>query len=225
MRATTLLLLLCSPCALPACRAPLPPELFAATEVEARERASGAELAPPLPGEPAPSFELQDSAGRVFELAALRGRPVVLTWFDASCPFLSFAYERGELGQRIQGALEGGALWLTVDSSDPRSALGAPSAGAGPSSTPEPLQPLLSDPQGRVGRRYGVTRAGETFVVAADGTLIYRGPLDNAPFGSVPGGGARRDYVEEALAALASGSAPPVALEPTYGSRIRYATR
>ena len=39
-----------------------------------------------LQGSPAPTFTLQDQTGATVSLASLRGRPVVLTFFDSVCP-------------------------------------------------------------------------------------------------------------------------------------------
>jgi peroxiredoxin len=46
--------------------------------VAGQGRAGAAELAP---GDPAPPFHLQGSDGKTHDLAALRGKTVVLAWF------------------------------------------------------------------------------------------------------------------------------------------------
>ncbi len=198
------------------CRASLPAELDASAPAPAAPRPLAVPERAPEPGQVAPDFELEDTGGRRWSLGALRGRAVVLTWYDPSCPFLEFAYRRGDLAERVRRAQAAGAVWLAIDSSPTRA---APPDGAARALD----HPLLVDARGRVGRRYGVRVAGETLVIAPDGTVAYRGPLDDAPFGVVAGGGARRDYVAATLAALAAGAAPPEpAIEP-YGARIRYA--
>lgn len=215
MRALASLLLLLSALG---CRASLPEELGTSAAAPAPARPVAEAQRAPEPGQPTPGFELLDTEGRRWSSSALRGRAVVLSWYDEDCPFLEFAYRRAGLAERVRRAEASGAVWLAVDSGARRATLGEVFAPALP-------HPLLVDVRGRVARRYGVRVVGETLVIAPDGTLAYRGPLDDAPFGVVAGGGTRRDYVAETLAALASGSTPPVpAIEP-YGAHIRYADR
>ena len=57
-------------------------------------------------GKPAPDFTLTDSAGQTHQLSALRGKNVVLEWFNPDCPFVRFAHGQGplkDLAQQVAG--------------------------------------------------------------------------------------------------------------------------
>ncbi len=203
-----------------ACRAPLPPELDAPAPAPAQGAPEPTFL---RPGDPAPGFELPDLEGRIWRLADLAGRPVVLLWFDPECPFLEHAYSEQGLREVTARLSAHNVVWLGINSSGPGRAGSGRELNASFVQEHDILHPVLLDEAGAVARRYGARRSPEAFVIAPDGALVYRGPLDNSPFGVVPGGGERRDYVELALDAIAQGRSPTLPLIEPYGCRLRLA--
>jgi peroxiredoxin len=204
-----------------ACRSPLPPELDAPPPAVVHDAQEPQFV---RPGEPAPVFELVDLEGITWRLEDLAGRRVVLLWFDPECPFLVHAYRDRGLSELSARLIAQGVTWLGINSSGPGRVGWSREANVRFVTEHDILHPVLRDEDGAVARRFGARRAPEAFVIAPDGTLAYRGPLDNAPFGVVPGGGERRSYVELALEAVASGRAPSVPMIDPYGCRLRLAT-
>src|SRR5437879_3461266 len=45
-------------------------------------------------GRPAPDFSLPDLDGHVVHLTELRGKPVVLEWFNPGCPFVNASHTK-----------------------------------------------------------------------------------------------------------------------------------
>ena len=153
------------------------------------EKPPAAPVAAPAPaaevGKPAPDFTLTDSAGKTHQLSALRGKNVVLEWFNPDCPFVRFAHGQGPLKDLAQQVAGADLVWLSVNS-------GAPGKqGHGKERNQQALtdyamkNPILLDEDGSVGRTYGAAKTPHLFLIDAKGVLVYRGGVDNAPMGTV----------------------------------------
>ncbi len=134
-------------------------------------------------GRPAPDFELFDARGRAVRLSSFRGRPVVLEWFDAACPYVRKWYASGHLPALQRKYTAAGVAWLTLCSSAPGSAGAIDAANAQATIRELDLAStaLLLDPQGQVARRYRASTALHCFVIDAGGKLVYSGALDDRP--------------------------------------------
>ena len=196
-----------------------------AVEVPAAEAGEpeAAEPAVATLGQPAPNFTLVDLDGSEVELAGFRGKTVVLEWFNPGCPFVKFAHGKGPFSDptKMPGAGDDSVVWLAINSS-----------AAGKQGHGEELNtkaradwgmayPLLIDESGEVGRRYDAKTTPHMFVIDAQGVLVYRGAVDNAPLGKVKGG-APVNYVQAALADLAAGRPVQTAETQSYGCGVKY---
>src|SRR5258705_7135861 len=65
-------------------------------------------------GRAAPGFEVIDSAKRKRTLAEFKGKPVVLEWSSASCPFAKAQYVSGRMPALQKWAEQQGVVWLTL---------------------------------------------------------------------------------------------------------------
>jgi peroxiredoxin len=183
-------------------------------------------------GKPAPDFSLPDTQGKTHRLSQLKGKTVVLEWFNPDCPFVKSARGKGPLSTLPKERQSDKLVWLTINSSAPgkqgngvdrnRAALGE----YGIANT------LLLDEGGTVGRAYGAEKTPHMFVIDAKGVLVYRGGLDNAPMGVVddarprPKGaapGALARYVADALDAMGKSAPIELADTPAYGCSVKYA--
>jgi cytochrome oxidase Cu insertion factor (SCO1/SenC/PrrC family) len=185
--------------------------------------AAGAEV-----GQAAPDFTLTDLDGKSVSLHDLKGKTVVLEWFNPHCPFVKAAHTKGSLktmaADRVAAA-KGSLVWLSINSG------GAGKEGAGADASRDGAKalnvknPILLDGDGKVGHLYGATNTPNLYVIAPDGTLAYRGAIDNSPDGELeaPTGGKVINYVGVALDALKSGT--PIADKVTkpYGCSVKYA--
>lgn len=174
-------------------------------------------------GQPAPPFSLPDSAGRTHSLAELRGRVVVLEWFNPDCPFVRHAYEQAPglpaLAAQAQGQ---GVRWLRINSGAP----GKQGAGAERNQKAAAdgsfAEAVLLDESGAVGRAYGARTTPQLVVIDASGVVRFNGALDNAPLGRVEGG-ARVPYAEQAVDAVRQGRPVPTASPKPWGCSVKYA--
>jgi AhpC/TSA family len=176
-------------------------------------------------GKPAPDFTLSDTEGHPVHLADLKGKVVVLEWFNPGCPFVRKAHTKGSLVTTPKRYVDQGVVWLAIDSAGPGK------EGYGPASIAQGKQaygmtyPVLVDEAGDVGHAYGATNTPHMFVVDKAGTLVYAGAIDNSPDaeGESPTGGKLVNYVDATLADLAANR--PVASPSTqaYGCSVKYA--
>ena len=184
--------------------------------------ASSAPAADEAASNPAPDFTLPDLDGNPITLSALRGKIVVLEWFNPGCPFVRYAHGDGPLRDLAARHTASGVVWLAINSG----ARGK--QGNGVDLNREWREkwhmeyPILVDESGEVGKKYGATNTPQMFVIDARGSLAYHGALDNAPLGKVPSEG-HTIYLNDALAAVAAGKPVEVAETKPYGCAVKYA--
>src|SRR5690349_16781875 len=70
-------------------------------------------------GKPAPDFTLKDTEGKALSLKALRGKTVVLEWFNPDCPFVKYAHDKGPLKEFSKRVSSDKLVWLTINSNAP----------------------------------------------------------------------------------------------------------
>ena len=184
-------------------------------------------------GKPAPDFTLVDTEGTTHKLAALRGKTVVLEWFNPDCPFVRFAHTQGELKDNAARVARPDLVWFSINSGAPGKqghGVERNKQARGDYTMPNPV---LLDETGAVGRAYGAQRTPHMFVVDPNGVLVYRGGIDNAPMGEVdparprPKGakdGERVNYVNGALDDLKRGGPLGLPDTPAYGCSVKYAS-
>lgn len=178
-------------------------------------------------GKAAPDFTLSDLDGKPVTLSSFKGKTVVLEWFNPGCPFVKKSHGKGSLKDAPAKHVKGGVVWLAINSG------GAGKEGAGLEANKEGAKtfamtyPILLDPHGEVGKKYGATNTPHMMVIDDKGTLVYRGAIDNSPDGELesPAGGKLVAYVDEALASLAAGKPIANAETKAYGCSVKYATK
>jgi cytochrome c biogenesis protein CcmG/thiol:disulfide interchange protein DsbE len=127
----------------------------------------------PLLGQQAPATSSRTLGGASVDLAADRGRVVVLNFFASWCPpcreeapqLNAFAYDQSQLAD---GATMVGVVFNDADSAAARFVA---DQGA--------LYPVLVDPDGRIGAAWGVDSPPTTYVIDAKGVVVDAlvGPL------------------------------------------------
>ena len=175
-------------------------------------------------GAAAPAFTGTDTKGVVHSLAGYRGKIVVLEWTNHECPYTAKHYATGNM-QALQGAATGaGVIWLTVVSSRPGEQGYVDAATADRLMASRNAKPtaVLLDPTGQIGRLYGARTTPHMFVIDAAGTLVYMGAIDDRPTANHAGVRGARNYVREALDALAAGRPIAVASTRPYGCSVKY---
>ncbi len=166
-------------------------------------------------GQPAPDFQTVDATGAPVSLAAMKGKYVVLEWWNHGCPFVQGQYGDGKMQAQQKMWTAKGVEWLVVCSSapgkqghvSPEEALRIQGEAGG-----KPTHILL-DPAGELGGRYGARTTPHMFVIDPQGILIYAGAIDDR--GS-------RNYVQQALTQAMAGQSVTEPVTAPYGCSVKY---
>jgi peroxiredoxin len=173
-------------------------------------------------GKPAPEFTLSDVDGKPHSLSEYKGKTVVLEWFNPQCPFVNHAHTEGSLVTMAKDETAKDVVWLAINSGAP----GKQGHGVEANNTGKDKfkleHPILLDETGAVGHAYGAEKTPHVYLINAEGTLLYRGAIDNAPFGEVDGGGDTVNYLSKALEELRGGKPVSTAETPAYGCTVKY---
>lgn len=182
--------------------------------------------APPEVGAPAPDFTLQGTDGQTYTLSDLEGQYVVLEWLNFGCPYVGKHYGSGNM-QALQEAYTGkDVVWLSVVSSapgkqghHPPAEMNAKNAEYGGAQTA-----ILMDESGEVGRAYGAQTTPHMYVISPEGTLLYKGGIDDKPTTNEADVETAQNYVAGALDAALSGEEVRTKTAPPYGCSVKYAS-
>jgi hypothetical protein len=177
-------------------------------------------------GRSAPDFTLQAADGDTHRLSDFAGKHVVLEWLNFECPFVAKHYGSGHMQALQQTYTERGVVWLSIVSSAPGKQGYYPPAQMVTEKTKHDgnMTAILMDPDGTVGMTYGATVTPHMYVISPEGTLLYRGGIDNRPTTDEADIQGATNYVEMALdAALSGEEVDPTRAKP-YGCTIKYAT-
>jgi len=185
---------------------------------------AGAEHGHAAVGQKAPDFTLTDTNGKTFTLAAALKQPgvkaVVLEWFNPDCPFVKKHHQANHTMQETLAKFsDKGVLWVAINS-------GAPGKeGAGLDRNKKAITefgityPVLMDENGAVGHMYDAKTTPHMFIIAADGTLVYAGAIDDDRSATKPGA---TNYVAKALGEMMQGSTVSTPETKPYGCSVKY---
>ncbi|HPF71724.1 MAG TPA: thioredoxin family protein [Candidatus Krumholzibacteria bacterium] len=184
---------------------------------------AGTALAGVVPGDAAPDFTLNDTAGHPHTLSALlkEGKTVVLEWFNPDCPFIVKNHKTFPvMNETFAPYADRNVAWLAINSG------AAGKQGAALARNVEAVTeyampfPVLLDPTGTVGKAYGAKTTPHMFIVTPDGKVAYVGAIDDT---KDPGKRGEVNYVTAALDALLAGKPVATAETAPYGCGVKYA--
>ena len=176
-------------------------------------------------GKPAPDFAAVDSNGKAVKLSDFKGKTVVLEWTNHDCPYVRKHYGAGNM-QALQAEATGkGVTWLSVISSAKGAQGFVDGLEANKLTDDRKAKPsaVLLDPTGKIGRTYGATATPHMFVIGPDGALVYGGAIDDKPSSNPADIPKARNFVREAITAVAGGKAMSPATTRAYGCSVKYA--
>ena len=172
----------------------------------------------------APNFTLPDSKGKQVKLSELKGKFVVLEWFNDGCPYVQKHYKSNNMQKLQKKYTQKGVVWLSILSSAP---------GKQGHKTGQEINALMTevkgaqsanllDPEGKVGRLYEAKTTPHIFVIGPQGKILYQGAIDsNSSFdpADIPGS---TNYLAVALDEAMAGK--PVSNPATvpYGCSVKY---
>jgi hypothetical protein len=178
----------------------------------------------PQIGRPAPEFTAKDSAGTIRRLSEYRGKPVVLEWTNADCPYTRKHYASGNMQSMQSLAQKNGVIWLSVISSAPgkqgyvdgrEADVLTRTRGAVPTA-------VLLDPDGTLGRLYHAKTTPHLYVIDQNGVLQYMGGIDSIATAEVSDIAVAEPYLKEALLAVARHQPVAHPVTKPYGCSIKY---
>jgi peroxiredoxin len=187
-------------------------------------RADKPDVSSPVIGKPAPDFALKDLAGKEIKLSSLKGKVVVLEWFNPGCPFVKRSHTVGSLVDTAKRRTKDGVVWLAINSGAAGKQGNDMAMNAEAAKTWSMPNPILRDETGAVGKSYGATNTPNMFVIDKAGTVVYAGAIDNSPDGEgkSPQGGKLVNYVDAALDDVAAGRPVKTAVTRPYGCSVKY---
>jgi peroxiredoxin len=176
-------------------------------------------------GQPAPAFELRDTAGKAVKLADFKGKFVVLEWTNPGCPFVVKHYGSQNMQALQKEATGQGVVWLSISSTAPgHSDYLAPAAlaaqyqtwGAAPAA-------MLMDDAGQVGRAYGARTTPHMYVIDPKGVLVYAGGIDDKRSANPADVKTAKNFVRAALGEALAGKPVSTPTATPYGCSVKYA--
>lgn len=181
-------------------------------------------VAKPEIGKPAPDFAAKDIDGKEQKLSAYKGKIVVLEWNNPECPFVKKHYDSGNM-QGLQHYAKGkGVVWLAVNSGAPGKQGNMDNAKAHEvlKERKSEVTAYIPDPDGTIGHLYDAKTTPHMFVVDKNGDLAYAGAIDDKPGVKQEEINGAKNYVKEAVDALAAGNPVKTASTTAYGCQVKY---
>jgi peroxiredoxin len=188
---------------------------------------AGLSLAETEVGKTAPNFSLPDTNGKTHSLADLKGKYVVLEWYQPDCPFVRKHYRSGNMQALQKEYTAKGVTWLSIDSSAPGEEGNYPASKLNEISTQDSAArtALLLDPSGEVGRLYGAKTTPDMYVIDPSGILVYKGAIDNKRSTDLADVKTATNYVKVALEAVMAGKTVATTATQPYGCSVKYASK
>ena len=177
-----------------------------------------------VPDKPAPTFKEKDATGKEQSLDSLKGKWVVLEWFNRDCPYVKKHYGANNM-QKLQKTYgDKGVTWLTVISSmkgaqgheTPESALKVAS------SNKSAAKAILLDENGDMGKAYGAKTTPHMFVINPKGEVVYAGGIDDNDSSDPKVIPKSKNFVAAALDAGMAGKTVETKTAKAYGCTIKY---
>ena len=177
----------------------------------------------PLPGE-APDFTLTGHDGKTYELKNLKGKTVVLEWYNNDCPYVEKHYDSGNMQGLQKKFTDKGVVWLSVISSAPGKQGFVDKAQAKKLILERKSSPvaILLDPSGKVGRLYDAKTTPHMFIIDKNGNLVYQGGIDDKPSAKQESLKGATPYFANAMNNILEGKKVDVAVTKPYGCSVKY---
>lgn len=175
-------------------------------------------------GQPAPDFTATDIKGNTVKLSDLKGKNVVLEWTNQECPFVVKHYKTGNMQAAQKKATEGGAVWISINSSAPGMQGNTTAEEALKIETEAGVHSTnrILDPSGEIGQLYGAKTTPHMFVIDKEGTLAYAGAIDDKPDADSASIEGAKNYVLAALDDLSAGKPVETPSTASYGCGVKY---
>jgi len=132
-------------------------------------------------GTQAPDFEYIDIEGNTGKLSDLRGRYVVLEWFNHGCPFVRKHYKSKKM-QELQNKYGGkDTVWIAINSTsaDHGDYRDSKETKTDAEANGTSADHIVIDGSGQIGKLYRAKVTPHMFIINPEGALIYQGAADD----------------------------------------------
>ncbi|MBX2821279.1 MAG: thioredoxin family protein [Rhodothermaceae bacterium] len=193
--------------------------MFAATDIRKDSASDDAVI-----GEAAPAFSLPGTDGNTYTLEDLEGKFVVLEWLNFGCPYVIRHYNSGNMPELQQEFTGKDVVWLSIVSSAPgkQGYYEAPEMNQQNKKMGGSQTAILLDPEGTVGKQYGARTTPHMYIINPEGTLNYKGCIDDQPRARESETKNATNYVRAALKEAMNGKDVSVATSRPYGCSVKY---
>jgi peroxiredoxin len=176
------------------------------------------------PGAPAPDFTLKGDDGAEHTLSKLKGKYVVLEWYNKDCPFVRRHYGTKNMQALQKRYTDKGVVWFEIATSAPgkEGYLTAKTAAAARKKFGINSTAILLDAKGDVGRLYSAKTTPHMFVVDPKGNVIYMGAIDDLPSTDWSDIKDAHNYVSAALDDAMAGRPVAKPMTTSYGCGVKY---
>ena len=185
---------------------------------------SGAALAAPEVGKPAPEFMANDTNGKHVMLSELKGKTVVLEWTNHECPFVVKHYGSGNMQALQKEMTDAGVVWVSVVSSAKGKQGNATAEEANKITADQKAMPThkILDEDGTIGKLYDAKTTPHMFVIDKNGVLAYAGAIDDKSGFDPEEVKTAKNYVRAAVADLNAGKPVETPSTQSYGCGVKY---
>lgn len=175
-------------------------------------------------GKAAPEFKATDIYGNEFDLAAHKGKIVVLEWTNHQCPYVVKHYSTNNMQNTQKTATDKGVVWATIVSSAPgkQGHMSAEDAQALVTEKGAHATTRIMDESGEIGQMYGAKTTPHMFVIDKDGNLAYAGAIDDNNSHKPETVEGAKNYVLAAIDSLEAGEAVETPYTDSYGCGVKY---
>lgn len=180
--------------------------------------------AAPKSGEPAPAFTGKGADGKTYSLADLKGKTVVLEWFNKDCPYVKKYYDSKKMQDLQKEETAKGVVWLTIASSAPGKEGFVNAAAASEIRSEKGMNStaMILDADGKIAKAYMAKTTPHMFVIDKKGLLAYQGAIDDRPSANPKSLEGAQNYVAAALMSLEKGEPVKSTSTTPYGCSVKY---
>ena len=159
--------------------------------------------------QPIPDFELPDLDGNMHRLSDHRGRIVIVNFWSCECPH-SERTDKAIMSMFVQWQDDVSMLSIASNRNESLEALKEAAES-------RRLPTVLHDADCRVADLFEAQTTPHIFVIDQEGTLRYRGAVDDATFRQRK---PTRFFLDEAVELLLAGQIPTLTESPAYGCAL-----
>ncbi|SRR5581483_8712781 len=172
----------------------------------------------------APSFSLQAASGKTIALSDLKGKYVVLEWWNNGCPVVGKHYRSGNIPALQKEFKEKGVIWLSITSSAPGKQGYVTAQNANDIMARMGGHPtdILFDPTGATGRAYGAKATPQLVLISPKGEMLYNGAIDDNENAFGEAILKSQNYLRRAWNEIQSGKKVSIPFTQAYGCSIKY---